>query len=945
MKDHVLALDQGTTSSRALVFDRQGRAVALAQRELPQVFPRDGWVEHDPEEIWSGQLACAREALAKAGLAASRIAAIGITNQRETTVLWERASGRALHPAIVWQDRRTAPACEELRRRGLQSAVRRRTGLLLDPYFSATKIAWLLENVAGARARADAGELAFGTVDTWLAWKLTGGAVHATDPSNASRTLLLDLDRRDWDGELLGWFGIPRTLLPRIVPSSGILGETRADWFGEPIPLAALAGDQQSAAFGQACFTPGLAKNTYGTGCFLLLHAGETRPALVGRGLLETAACTRSAVRGAVFLEGAVFSGGSTVQWLRDGLGLVKEAGDIEALAREAPDSGGVVLVPAFTGLGAPDWDPHARGTMAGITRSTSAAQVARAALEAIALQSAQLLQAMQGGEAPLAELRVDGGAARNDLLMQMQADLLGVPVVRPRFTETTAQGAAWLAGLATGFWSGEEELASLREVERRFEPQAGDAWRDALWSRWHRALALARDWAREPGVAADLPQRSRRAVWHPCTQMKAHERMPPVALARGEGAWLVDEGGRRILDGVSSWWVNLFGHANPRINAAITRQAGRLEHAMLAGFTHEPAVELAERLSALTVGALGHCFFASDGASSVEVALKMSHHYFRNRGEPQRREYIGIAGGYHGETIGALGVTDVPVFRDAYAPLLRAAHVAPSPDARRAGPGETAGDVARRAAQGLGELLERHGDRICAVILEPLVQCASGMAMHDPAYLRAVRSLCDRHGVHLIADEIAVGFGRTGRFFACEHAAVQPDLLCLSKGITGGYLPLAVTLAREAIYAAFYDEEVARGFLHSHSYSGSALACAAAIETLDIFRDEDVLAGNEIRSARLARDLAPLRDDPRVEHLRQQGMILAFDVKGADRPGEVPFPRRYFEAALRHGALIRPIGRTVYLMPPYVLTAQESAHLARAAMAALEESAARSGP
>jgi glycerol kinase len=496
MKDHVLALDQGTTSSRAIVFDRRGLPVASAQRELPQIFPRDGWVEHDPAEIWSGQLACAREALARAGLDAARIAALGIANQRETTILWERSSGRALHNAIVWQDRRTAAHCAALREQGLEADIRGRTGLLLDPYFSATKIGWLLDNIPGARARAQAGELAFGTVDSWLAWNLTGGACHVTDPSNASRTLLFDLHRREWDEDLLARFGVPRALLPRVVPSGAVLGQTLPALLGAPVPIAALAGDQQSAAFGQACLRPGMAKNTYGTGCFLLLHAGATVPAGIGRGLLATAGCSRPGAQDTVFVEGAVFSGGSVVQWLRDGLGIIADAAAVEPLAASVPDSGGVVLVPAFTGLGAPDWDPHARGTIVGITRATGKAHIARAALEAIALQSAALLQAMQESGARLTELRVDGGASRNNLLLQMQADLLGVPVLRPRVTETTALGAAFLAGLATGFWSGEDEISALWQLERRFEPAQGEAWRSAMQDRWRRAVDRARGWA-----------------------------------------------------------------------------------------------------------------------------------------------------------------------------------------------------------------------------------------------------------------------------------------------------------------------------------------------------------------------------------------------------------------------------------------------------------------
>ena len=444
---------------------------------------------------------------------------------------------------------------------------------------------------------------------------------------------------------------------------------------------------------------------------------------------------------------------------------------------------------------------------------------------------------------------------------------------------------------------------------------------------------------AQQPG----LPERSRAAVWHPCTQMQVHEKLPLLALRSGTGAWLVEESGARLLDGVSSWWVNLFGHANPRIGAAITEQLQVLEHAMLAGCTHAPVVELSERLSALTGNALGHAFYGSDGASAVEIALKMSHHAWRNQGQPHKREFVCIEGDYHGESLGALGVTDVPLFRASYAPLLHAAHVSPSADARRAAPGESAQAPARRAAAALEQLLrERHG-QIAALIVEPLVQCATGMAMHDPVFLQDLRALCDRYEVHLIADEIAVGFGRTGSFFACEQAGIWPDFLCLSKGITGGFLPLSVVLTRRAIYDTFYAEDSARAFLHSHSYTGNPLACRAALATLDIFRDDEVLVGNRGRASQLDGLLAPLARDERIEHLRRCGMIWAFDVKAeaiarsaAARRGE-PFARAYFRAAREAGVLLRPIGNTVYLMPPYVLTPEESVHLAGGTRAALE--------
>jgi len=493
--DCVLALDQGTTSSRALVFDRQARVLAVAQRELPQIYPQPGWVEHDPEEIWQGQLACAREALQRAGRAAGAVAAIGITNQRETTILWERSSGRALANAIVWQDRRTAGHCARLREQGFEDDIRRRSGLLLDPYFSATKIAWLLDHVPHGRARAERGELAAGTVDSWLLARLCGDALHATDVSNASRTQLLNLQTLDWDPELLARFGIPRSLLPRIVDSSGVVGSTLAPWFGAPIAVAGLAGDQQAATFGQACFQPGMAKNTYGTGCFLLLQAGALPP-VPGRGLLATVGWRLAGGARSYLLEGSVFAGGAVVQWLRDGLGIIASAGEIEALAAQVPDSGGVFLVPAFAGLGAPYWDPNARGALLGLTRGTTRAHLARAALEAIALQSTELLHALRAGGMALHELRVDGGAAGNNLLMQMQADLLGVPVVRPRCIETTALGAAFLAGLAVGFWRDTAELAALWQSDRVFEPQWNEEHRAALLDQWRRAVARSLAWA-----------------------------------------------------------------------------------------------------------------------------------------------------------------------------------------------------------------------------------------------------------------------------------------------------------------------------------------------------------------------------------------------------------------------------------------------------------------
>ena len=439
------------------------------------------------------------------------------------------------------------------------------------------------------------------------------------------------------------------------------------------------------------------------------------------------------------------------------------------------------------------------------------------------------------------------------------------------------------------------------------------------------------------------LQARSLRAVWHPCTQMQVHEKVPLIELARGEGPWLIETNGHRLLDGVSSWWVNLFGHANPRIAAAITEQMGLLEHAMLAGCTHAPVVELSERLAALTGNALGHCFYGSDGASAVEIALKMSHHAWRNAGQAGKREFVCIRGDYHGESLGALGVTDVPIFRDVYSSLLHAAHVTASPDARLAAAGEGPEAPARRAAADIGRLLAERAGAIAAVIVEPLVQCATGMAMHDPLFLREVRALCDRYRVHLIADEIAVGFGRTGSFFACEQAGIWPDFLCLSKGISGGFLPLSAVLTRQEIYENFYAEDITRAFLHSHSYTGNPLACRAALATLDIFRDDAVLEHNRARAAHLDGLLAPLARDERVEHLRRCGMIWAFDVRlhalagDSVRGGGIPFARRYFSAARERGVLLRPIGNTVYLMPPYVLSEDDAAHLAQGALGALD--------
>jgi glycerol kinase len=490
----LLALDQGTTSSRAILFDKSGGAIAIAQKELRQIYPQSGWVEHDPAEIWQSQLAVAAEAMHKAGAAAADIAAIGIANQRETTVLWERATGRPLHNAIVWQDRRTAGACDRLKAAGLGPSVQQKTGLVIDAYFSATKLAWLLDNIPGARDRADRGELAFGTIDSWLLWNLTGGAVHATDATNASRTMLYNIHGGQWDTELLKILNIPISVLPEVKNSSEIYGQTRRGLLGDSIPIAAMAGDQQAALFGQTCFERGLAKNTYGTGCFMLLNIGEE--AAVSRRQLLTTIAWQIGNRRVYALEGSVFVGGAVVQWLRDGLGLVKSAAEIEQLAAAAPDSGGVYLVPAFAGLGAPHWDQYARGCIVGITRGTNASHIARAALESIAFQVADVLEVMREDSAiPLVELRADGGAAANDLLMQFQADLLGVPVVRPKVTETTALGAAYLAGLAVGYFNRLEDLRGNWRIDRVFEPSMSRDQAAARRTRWAQALERARNW------------------------------------------------------------------------------------------------------------------------------------------------------------------------------------------------------------------------------------------------------------------------------------------------------------------------------------------------------------------------------------------------------------------------------------------------------------------
>ncbi|WP_159911539.1 glycerol kinase GlpK [Pantoea sp. 18069] len=492
---YLLALDQGTSSSRSILFDAQGRIVAQAQLELPQIYPRPGWVEHDPLEIWRTQLSTARAALAQAGIPASQVRALGITNQRETTVVWNRQTGQPIHHAIVWQDRRAEPACAQLREGGHADSIQQKTGLRIDAYFSATKLQWLLDEVPGARAAAERGELAFGTIDSWLIWQLTQGKRHVTDVSNASRTMLFNVHSNQWDDELLALLRIPKSLMPEVLPSSSDFGQTASDVLGASIAIGGVAGDQQSALFGQACFKAGMAKNTYGTGCFMLMHTGANFQTS-HNGLLTTSAAQTSATR-AFALEGSVFIGGAVVQWLRDGLQAIEHSGQVQSLAESVPDSGGVMLVPAFTGLGAPYWKPDARGTITGLTRGSSMAHIARAALESIAYQSAALLLAMsrdavESGGAPVSELRVDGGACVNNLLMQFQADLLGIPVVRPAVVETTALGAAYLAGLSSGVYQSTDELTELWVAERRFMPTLPQSRARELMARWEHAVAQA---------------------------------------------------------------------------------------------------------------------------------------------------------------------------------------------------------------------------------------------------------------------------------------------------------------------------------------------------------------------------------------------------------------------------------------------------------------------
>ena len=489
---YLLALDQGTSSSRSMVFDREGRVVAMAQREVPQIYPKPGWVEHDPLELWTTQLETAREVLRKTGLSAGDIQGVGITNQRETTVVWNRRTGEPLCNAIVWQDRRTEGICAELRARGLSDTVLQKTGLRIDAYFSGTKLKWILDHVPGARAQAERGELAFGTVDSWLIWQLTGGQRHVTDFSNAARTLLFNIHTNAWDADLLQALNIPASLMPQALPSVAHFGTLRPEWLGAALDIGGVAGDQQSALFGQACFSAGMAKNTYGTGCFMLMHTGE-RFQLSQNGLITTAAA-QAPGQPQYALEGSVFMGGAVVQWLRDGLRAIQSSSEVQALAESVPDAGGVVLVPAFTGLGAPYWQPDSRGSITGLTRGTTLAHIARAALESIAFQSAALLHAMgrdavAAGGVAVSELRVDGGACVNDLLMQMQADLLGIPVVRPAVVETTALGAAYLAGLHAGLYAGLDELSAQWRAERIFQPQRTREWATEQMAQWEHAV------------------------------------------------------------------------------------------------------------------------------------------------------------------------------------------------------------------------------------------------------------------------------------------------------------------------------------------------------------------------------------------------------------------------------------------------------------------------
>jgi glycerol kinase len=496
MTQYILSLDQGTTSSRAIIFDQQGAIIAVAQKEFTQIFPQPGWVEHDPNEIWSTQLGVAAEAISQAGLTVENIAAIGITNQRETTVVWERATGKPVYNAIVWQDRRTASFCDELKRKQLDKIIQQKTGLVVDAYFSATKVKWILDNVAGAREKADKGELCFGTIDTWLLWNLTKGQVHATDVSNASRTMLCNIHTLQWDGELEKIFTIPGNMLPQIRSSSEVYGHTQNILSAKNIPIAGIAGDQQSALFGQMCTQPGMVKNTYGTGCFMLMNTGE-QPVSSTHNLLTTVAWKVNGIT-QYALEGSVFIAGAVVQWLRDGLGIIQKSADVEALAAKAETNDGVYIVPAFTGLGAPHWNQDARGTIVGLTRGSTASHIARAALESIAYQTMDVLKAMEADSGiSIKELRVDGGATANDLLMQFQSDILNTKVLRPKITETTALGAAYLAGLAVGYWKSIEDIQQQWQIDRTFAPSMNDDKRNELARGWQKAIGAAVDWTK----------------------------------------------------------------------------------------------------------------------------------------------------------------------------------------------------------------------------------------------------------------------------------------------------------------------------------------------------------------------------------------------------------------------------------------------------------------
>ncbi len=491
MSKYILALDQGTTSSRAIVFNHAGEIVAVAQKEFTQIFPQPGWVEHDPVEIWSTQLGVAAEAISKAGLVTADIAAIGITNQRETTVVWERATGKPIYNAIVWQDRRTAAFCDELKAREVENVIRNNTGLVIDAYFSGTKIRWILDNVPGAREKATAGQLCFGTIDTWLLWNLTNGTVHATDVSNASRTMLCNIHTGQWDGDLQDILGVPGNMLPTIKSSSEIFGYTSGNFSNAKIPIAGIAGDQQSALFGQLCTHPGMVKNTYGTGCFMLMNTGE-QPVISKNNLLTTIAWKVNGIT-QYALEGSVFIAGAVTQWLRDGLGIIRTAAEIETLAKQADTNGGVYLVPAFVGLGAPYWKQDVRGAITGLTRGCTAAHIARAALESIAYQTMDVLKAMESDSGiSIKELRVDGGATANDLLMQFQSDILNTKVLRPVVTETTALGAAYLAGLAVGYWKSVEDIQQQWQIDKAFESKMGEEEREQLTKEWHRAVQAA---------------------------------------------------------------------------------------------------------------------------------------------------------------------------------------------------------------------------------------------------------------------------------------------------------------------------------------------------------------------------------------------------------------------------------------------------------------------